>query len=181
MAGWLGAPDPQDQVAQRNGSAVDGRWRERAALVVLAGPATGAVRATRTNAAASRIGAIRSVAPPRGSTVYRTAGDGTPGTLDLVTLVQGVHNAMVSTQVLPGLSASTRHTWRRGHGYTVKVTDAGAPVAGAAVHFAGRTAHTNRHGIAHVHVVSHQGLGHARVGVSRSGYAGVRLRVTVTR
>jgi hypothetical protein len=142
---------------------------------------TGAVRATRTNAAATRIGAIRSVAPPRDSTVYRTAGDGTPGTLDLVTLVQGLHNAMVSTQVLPGLTASTRHVWRRGHGFTVKVTDAGAPVAGAAVRFAGRTAHTNRHGIAHVHVAGHQGLGHARVAVSRSGYAGVRLRVTINR
>ena len=142
---------------------------------------SGNVRATRTNVAATRIGAIRSVAPPRGSTVYRTAGDGTPGTLDLVTLVQGSHNAMVSTQVLPGLSGSTRQNWRRGHSYRVKVTDAGAPVAGAAVHFAGRTGHTNRRGIALVHVATHQGLGHADVKVSRSGYAGARLRIKVTR
>ena len=142
---------------------------------------TGDVRATRTNPAATRIGAIRSVAPPRDSTVYRTAGDGTPGTLELVTLVQGSRNAMVATPVLPGLSASTRHAWRRGHGYSVKVTDAGVPVAGAAVRFSGRTAHTNRHGVAHLKVARGHSLGRAIVVVGRSGYAGVRVRVTVRR
>jgi hypothetical protein len=142
---------------------------------------SGDVRATRTNEAATRIGAIRSVAPPRDTTVYRTAGDGTPGTLDLVSLVQGSHNAMISTQVLPGLTISTRHAWRRGHGYTVKVTDAGAPVAGAAVHFEGRTAHTNSHGIAHVRVPNGEAPGAHSVSASHAKYAGASTRVRVKR
>jgi hypothetical protein len=142
---------------------------------------TGHMQATRTNIAATRIGAIRSVAPPSGTTVYRSAGDGTPGTLDLVTLVQGTRNAMISTQVLPGLSMSTRHAWRRGHTYTVKVTDAGAPVAGASVHFAGRTARANRHGVAHLRVPSVESLGRHLLSAGRAGYAAARLKVTVKR
>jgi hypothetical protein len=142
---------------------------------------SGHVWATRTNPAATRIGAIRSVAPPRDTTVYRTAGDGTPGTLDLVSLVSGSLNAMVSTQVLPGLTVSGSRTWHRGNRYVVRVTDAGVPVVGATVSFGGHTVHANRRGIAHVHVAGNESLGRHSVSAHHVGYAAGGVRVTVKR
>jgi hypothetical protein len=138
------------------------------------------VRATRSNAAATRAGAIRTIAPPRGTTAYRIAGDGALGPLDVVSLFSAAHGSMDSAQILPGLSGSASRVWRRGHRYTVKVTDAGAPVAGAVVSFAGHKAHTNRHGIARLTTSSRASLGHGQVRISHRGYAGARVRVTVT-
>jgi hypothetical protein len=140
---------------------------------------TGKLQATRTNKAATRLGAIRDVTPPRGTTVYRTAGDGSLGPLDIVSLVAGARGAMDSTQVLPGLSGSAQHIWRRGHSYTVKVTDAGAPLSGAHVRFAGHQATSNSHGLARFTVSRHQALGRSTVTASHGGYAGVVLKVSV--
>jgi hypothetical protein len=142
---------------------------------------TGKLQATRTNKAATRFGAIRDVAPPRGTTVYRAAGDGSRGPLDVVSLMAGATGAMDSIHILPGLTGSAQHVWRRGHSYTVKVTDAGAPVSGALVRFAGHQAKSNRHGMARFTVSRHQALRHSTVTVSHHGYAGVDLKVSVKR
>jgi hypothetical protein len=141
---------------------------------------TGAMGATRTNKAATRIGAIRSIAAPRGNTSYRTAGDGSRGSLDLVSLFAASHGAMESAQVLPGLTAKSHHSWRRGHSYTVKVTDAGAPVKGAVVRFGHHKAHTNRHGKAHFKVSSGASRGRTVVRVGHKGYASAHLKIKVT-
>jgi hypothetical protein len=140
---------------------------------------SGQLSATRTNKAATRIGAIRSIAPPRGDTAYRTAGDGSRGSLDLVSLFAASHGAMESAQVLPGLTASSHHAWRRGHRYSVKVTDAGAPVKGAVVRFGHHKAHTNRRGVAHFRVSNGASPGRTVVRVGRKGYAGVHLKIRV--
>jgi hypothetical protein len=143
------------------------------------GGSVGALQATRTNVAATRIGAIRTIAPPKGTTVYRTAGDGSLGTLDLVSLFANTHGAMDSAQVLPGLTGSTAHAWHRGNTYAVKVTDAGAPVKGAVVSFGGHKAHTNRHGIAHLRVSSGASLGRAHVRLSHHHYAKARITIHI--
>ena len=83
---------------------------------------------------------------------------------------------MDSIHILPGLTGSAQHVWRRGHSYTVKVTDAGAPVSGALVRFAGHQAKTNRHGMARFTVSRHQALKRSTVTVSHRGYAGVAVR-----
>ncbi len=137
------------------------------------------LRATRSNAAATRAGAVRTIAPPRGRTAYRTAGDGRLGPLDLVSLFSASHGSMDSAQVLPGLTGSTGRVWRRGHRYKIKVTDAGAPVKGAVVRFDGHKARTNRHGVARLRVPRGASLGHARVRISHHRYAAARLRVAV--
>jgi hypothetical protein len=142
---------------------------------------TGDLQATRTNKTATRVGAIRDIAPPRGTTVYRTAGDGSRGPLDVVSLMAAATGAMESIQVLPGLTGSAHRIWRRGHSYTVKVTDAGAPVSGAHVRFAGHQAESNRHGMARFTVSRHQALKRSTVSVSHRGYAGVDLAVSVKR
>ncbi len=140
---------------------------------------TGALEATRSNKAATRAGAIRDVRPPRGTTVYRTAGDGSTGPLDVVALTAGAKGAMESIQVRPGLTGSAQRIWRRGHSYSVKVTDAGAPVSGALVRFAGHQAKSNRRGMARFTVSAHQAIGRSTVTVSHGGYAGVALSVSV--
>ena len=142
---------------------------------------TGNVQATRTNKAATRIGAIRDVKPPRGTTAYRIAGEGSPGPLTLVSLMAGARGAMDSIQVLPGLTCSAPRIWRRGHSYTVKVADAGAPLNGALVRFAGHQAKTNRHGIARFSVSRHQALKRTTVTVNHAGYAGAAVKVSVKR
>jgi hypothetical protein len=140
---------------------------------------TGQLQATRTNKAATRVGAIRDVPRLRGATVYRTAGDGSRGPLDLVSLMAAARGAMDSIQVLPGLTGSAGRIWKQGHSYAVTVTDAGAPVSGALVRFAGHSAKSNRHGLARFTVSRHQALKRSTVTVSHRGYAGVDLQVSV--
>jgi hypothetical protein len=111
--------------------------------------------------------------------VYRTAGDGSLGPLDVVSLMAGASGAMDSIHILPGLTASAQHVWKRGHSYTVKVTDAGSPVSGALVRFAGHQAKSNRRGVARFTVSRHQTLRRSTVSVRHHGYAGVDLKVSV--
>jgi hypothetical protein len=142
---------------------------------------SGNLRATRSNRAATRAGAIRSIAPPHGTTAYRTAGDGSHGSLNLVSLFAGGKGHMESARVLPGLTGSAARHWHRGHRYSVKVTDAGARVKGAIVRFGGHKVRTNRHGIAHLRVARGASLGRSRVRISRHGYAGAHLRIKIKR
>ena len=97
-----------DQGHLRDRSGLAGR-RTDGRLWIFWRNGTGKLQATRTNKAATRIGAIRDVAPPRGTTVYRTAGDGSRGPLDLVSLVAGARGAMDSTRSVPGLPGRPTH------------------------------------------------------------------------
>lgn len=105
------------------------------------------IHAVRTNKAASRVGPVVTVAPPRGtSSMWKLTGEGAPGPLDLfVSATTGSSLATWHTQVLPPLSARAT---RGGRTVTFTVTDAGDPVSGARISYAGRTLTTSAQGTA---------------------------------
>jgi hypothetical protein len=105
---------------------------------------------TRSNTAATRFESVTRVPLPEASaTTYGLYGEGSAGTLDLV-----AHAGSASsipdwhTQVLPRLSLTVvfSRTEKKGgqllRRLSLRVTDAGDPVAGATVKLAGRTLHT---------------------------------------
>jgi hypothetical protein len=146
-------------------------------------PVTHRLQASRTNAAVTRIGAIRTLTLLKPAfTAGNSVGDGSTGALDLVaTRSSGSSAISYFTRILPGLSGSVSKSRvaPRG-GFVVTVTDAGAPVAGAAVHFGGSTKHTNAKGKVTFTVPAHAKKGRASVTFSHAGYAGGAVRVTVT-
>lgn len=98
------------------------------------------VRAVRTDATATRFGAVRSAGRPAGATtVYSLAVEGSgPGRGDVVV---NTGTGLWHTQVLPGLSLKAAPaTWRGGVKKKVRFTasDAGAPLAGVVVKVAGK-------------------------------------------
>ena len=108
---------------------------------------SGRLRATRTNRAATKAGAIVNVpSPPGTSALWDVFGEGSLGPLDLLAHVTARGGlATWHRQVLAGLTlkCSAKRT-----GATCRVTDAGAPVAGAKVRAGGKTATTAGSGIA---------------------------------
>jgi hypothetical protein len=121
-------------------SAPEGRlwvmWHEGGSKTVFAG---------RTNRAATRLGAISRIKPPSGtSSIWKLKGDGARGPLDLLASVTtGSKLATWHTQVWPTLSLAARTT---GGAVVFAVTDAGDPVKGAKVRYAGRTLTTDASG-----------------------------------
>jgi hypothetical protein len=115
---------------------------------------------TRTNKAATRHGDVVSVAAPAGTTrVQRMAGEGTPGPLDVLAHVtSGGSSSTWHTRVLPPIDVSAPKTVTVPAGaggkaaVTVRVTDAGDPVAGARVTLAGQTRTTNARGVARFNI-----------------------------
>ncbi len=105
------------------------------------------LHATRTNKAATRVGPLATVAPPKGtSNLWKLAGEGSVGPLDVfVSATAGGTLQTWHTQVLPKLTLVAKKNAK-----TVKltVTDAGDPVAGAKVKFGGKTLETNASGVA---------------------------------
>ena len=101
--------------------------------------------ATRTNKAATRFGPAVAIKPPAGtSSVWKLKGDGTLGPLDLLASVStGSSLSAWHTQVLPSLSIAAK---KGTAGVTFTVSDAGDPVAGAKVAYAGKTFTTNGKG-----------------------------------
>ena len=97
----------------------------------------GTIFAARTNRAASRLGAVRKIPIRRGSkAVDQLQGDGSSGPLDLVASLETRGAASLwHQQVLPGLSLEiTATTATDGPTrYVFHVTDAGEPIANAAV------------------------------------------------
>ena len=95
---------------------------------------------------------------PNAVSLYRIQGDGRLGPLDL--LVDEIPNGKGPVQpagiyharVLPVLSATASVTaLKKAHKLTVKVTDAGDPVAGASVSAEGPDEDDEREGRRHVH------------------------------
>jgi hypothetical protein len=110
----------------------------------------GRLYARRSNKAATNWGALRSVAPAKGTqTIHRVAGEGSAGPLDVFGLFDrgGGDLGYWQTRVLPVLTLSSAKgktiTLKKGKKsfkktqVTFKVTDVGDPVAGAAVSVAG--------------------------------------------
>jgi hypothetical protein len=106
------------------------------------------IYATRTNRAATRVGAPVLVKPPPGTdTVWKVSGEGSVGPLDLLANVSSPGStATWHTQVLPRLSL----TATGGKILRFRVTDAGDPVAGAKVRIGSRTLTTDSAGRAQV-------------------------------
>jgi len=130
------------------------------------------IYAARTNKAATRLGAIAEVAPPKGtSSIWKLKGEGSRGPLDvLASVTTGSSLATWHTQVRPTLSL----TAKPGKGaVTFTVTDAGDPVPGARVSYAGRAASTNGQGVARVTV---QGSAAGKATATKAAYN----RATVT-
>jgi hypothetical protein len=145
---------------------------------------TGRIEAARTNVAVTRIGAVRTVTPPKSAFgfVGNTIGDGSTGAFDLVATRNGGSSAIsYFTRILPGLGGSlSKARVAPGGRFVVTVTDAGAAVANATVHFAGTTKHTNTKGKVTFTVSRHARKGKAAVTFSHAGYAGGTVHVKVT-
>jgi len=110
----------------------------------------GTIYATRTNKAATRIGAVNTLRPPSVGTIFRLNGEGSAGPLDLIANVSaGGQQGLWHQQVWPKLqlTASSRKAGR-GRVITFRVLDAGDPVAGASVRAGGRTLRTSARGTA---------------------------------
>jgi hypothetical protein len=141
--------------------------------------------ATRSNRAATRFGPPTVLSAPPGTvSTFGLWGEGSLGTLDLLahpgTVANGV--AFWHTQVLPRLDVSAPRSVSVGAaatakvGVTVKVTDAGDPVPGARVSFAGQTKTTNRQGVA---VFTARRGGRFTAAAQRPGYRRDTTAVTV--
>ena len=104
------------------------------------------IQAMRSSSDLRRFGALVTVSPPAGtSTLWKLAGDGAAGPLDVVAIVKTPSGtAGWHRQLLPGLTVLPQG---RAPGVAFIVTDAGEPVAGATVTVAGRTARTGATGV----------------------------------
>lgn len=103
------------------------------------------IHAVRTNKAATRVGPVLTVAPPKGtSSMWKVTGEGSLAALDLFVSAT-TRNSLATwhTQVLPPLSLRAR---RSGARVSFSVTDAGDPVAGAKISYARKTFTTNASG-----------------------------------
>jgi hypothetical protein len=147
-------------------------WRDSAAW-----------HATRSNKAATRFGPISSAAVPNGDTAnLPIAGAGTSGPLEAVGLITTSKNVneIVAHQFLARLSVKVKpSSVKRGHSFTVTVTDAGDAVKGATVHFNGSKKKTSKKGKATFKVSHGTSLGKHSVTFTQSGYAAASATVKV--
>lgn len=132
------------------------------------------VYATRSNRTATKFGAVVEVKPPAGTrTIWKVAGDGALGPLDLVTSASTPGSlAFWHTQVLPGLSLACRG----GSVVSCTVSDAGDPVRGATVRIGGRTLTTNARGKASADLPA----GSYRAAAAKAGYTSASASVRAT-
>ena len=128
-------------------------------------------KATRSNEAVTKMGAIVKVKPPKGTTsLWRVAGEGSRGQLDLFAHVSTAGSiATWHTQVRPGL------TLRCGGGKVINCTvgDAGDPVGGAKVKIGGKTLTSNSKG----KVSANLPPGTFAATATKAGYTKARTRV----
>jgi hypothetical protein len=123
--------------------------------------------AVRTNRAATRVGPrVQVAAPPGTVSLFGVFGEGSLGKLDLLAQAGTVSNqvALWHTQVLPPLTVDATGGVGK---VTVKVTDAGDPLAGVLVTVAGHRAKTNGKGVA---VVKVKQKGTVTAKASKGGY-----------
>ncbi|TVZ04507.1 hypothetical protein EAS64_19300 [Trebonia kvetii] len=139
---------------------------------------------TRTNKAGTRFGAVRSYATPCFDGGLLGLGGSPLAKLDIG--MTCVNNALKQeqyvTQVLAGLSLSfpgTVHLGSKGVTVKITVTDAGDPVAGATVKFAGKTLKTNAKGQVSVTLAKSAKTGGYKISVTAPNYAAAGGTVSV--
>jgi hypothetical protein len=129
------------------------------------------IYAARTNPAATIVGAVVAVRPPKGTqSVWNLTGDGSLGRLDLLAhLSTPGAVATWHTQVLPGLTlvASGKKF------ITFVVKDAGAPVKGVKIAVGGKVLLTNATGAAKVDLPN----GSFTATATKAGYTAATLKV----
>jgi hypothetical protein len=145
----------------------------------------GKVWAARSNAAKTRLGALRHLSTPgTGASVYQLASDGATGRLDLVVTAQAYPKplAVSHTQVLAGLSVKlSKKKIKSAKGGTEKitVTDAGVAVAGAKVKVGSTAKKTNAKGKVKFTVPKGSATGTYKVVVKSGGYAKAKAKFRV--
>lgn len=146
----------------------------------------GGIWAARSNAAKTRIGAVRHVATPgAGAIVYQLASDGATGRLDLVVTAQAFPKplAVSHTQVLAGLSmklSKKKISSASGGKQKVTVTDAGVAVAGAKVKLGSQVKRTNPKGKVKFKLAKGAAKGTYKVVAKFGGYAKAKAKFKVT-
>jgi hypothetical protein len=136
---------------------------------------SGKVYAVRTNKAATRVGPVTAVNPPSGtSTIWKVAGDGALGPLDVFASVSTGGGALSTwhTQVLPRLQLKATGGKKKA---TFAVTDAGDPVAGVTVRIGGKRLTTNAAGKASAAFKA----GRIAAAASKAGYTGAAAKASV--
>ena len=138
------------------------------------------IRAVHTNRAGTVLGSIGVWGAPRGtSSLWKTATTGSDTGADVVTTATTSSAINVwHAQILRTLTVKAAPSnVRRGRSVTVTVTDAGDPVAGATVRFAGRSATTNGSGKA---TFAASGSGRKTITATKAGFnrgaSSVRVR-----
>jgi hypothetical protein len=143
------------------------------------------IKAIHTNTTATALGATGSWGAPRGiDTLWHTAAVGSGGGLDVVISSNGSDGKINvwHTQALRTLSielASTHGPALRSRNVTFLVSDAGDPVSGAKVRFAGQTATTNAAGKVTMVAPSAHRKGKLSAAASKAGYNDGLLKVRV--
>ena len=155
--------------------------------VVWYGNQSNKVFVTRTNRAATRFGVVRGYATPCAEDGLLGLGGSPLAKLDVgmsclnnSNLKQGQYVA----QVLAGLSLSfpgTVHLGSKGVTVKITVTDAGDPVPGATVKFAGKTLKTNAKGQVSVTLSASVKTGGYKIAVTAPNYAAAGGTVSVKR
>ena len=140
-------------------------------------------RATRSNKAATKFGRVTVVQLPNKNDIENImiAGNGSAGPLEAIATVTTPSNSnqIIGRQIRPRLSIAAAHSVKRGKKLRVKVTDAGDPVKGATVHFAGHKAKTNSKGVARLRVSKHAGTGSTKLTATIKGYAPITTKVKI--
>jgi hypothetical protein len=137
---------------------------------------SGTVFATRSNAAATRFGAIRAIKAPGGTSasIFDLEGEGSMGPLDVLALAQPASGPLASyhQRVLPGLTLTAKKA--KGGKKLFTVTDAGEAVAGAKVKVkGGGSATTGKKGT----VTFKLAKGKHSATASKKGYASATISV----
>lgn len=145
------------------------------------------VYARRSNATLSSWGAVVSVPARKGTgSIYKLAANAQAGALDVLGAFEGAVPGVQTwaTQLQPGLTLTTAPAKLAAGGsgkqaVTLKVTDAGVPVAGAKVSLAGRSARTGRGGTALLTVGPFARRTRLTAHATHAGYASATATVRV--
>ena len=151
---------------------------------------SGRIFAARSNKTVTRFGPIVSTAPPRGtSAIWQLGGDGADGPLDLLANVDAGGIATWHTQLLPPLTlTASLHKAGKKRRLVIRVTDAGDPVPGARIRFAGSIFHglptpkprlSNAHGLLSLTLPAVQSRRTLTLVAGEAGYSPARRTVTV--
>jgi hypothetical protein len=140
--------------------------------------------AVRTNKAATKFGAVRSIGLPSGTIdVYAIAAEGSTSLVDVVINASTISASNVwHTQIQPGLAllaSPVKFDNAAAHTVTFTVKDAGAPVQGAKVTIAGKSDRTNADGIAKISFPKGFHTGTYKATARKAGYWPDTVRIKV--